>query len=97
MEGRVHRLRAAIGPAGDEDEDWRILSQLAGRLGSNELSYSSSDEILTEITGEVESYKHIRVEKLGTAGQMRKIEPQKDYLLSPLEFTQNEGIEVNEQ
>ena len=97
MEGRVHRLRAAIGPAGDEDEDWRILSQLAVRLGSNELSYSSSDEILKEITEEVGPYKNVLVEKLGTSGQIRKVDSKKAYLLSPLEFTQNEGIQVNEQ
>ena len=75
LEGRVHRLRAAIGPVGDEDEDWRILSQLAGRLGSKEFSYSSSEDILTEITKEVEHYKDVSLEELGTSGHIRKIKP----------------------
>ena len=97
LEGRVHRLRAAIGPVGDEDEDWRILSQLAGRLGSKEFSYSSSEDILTEITKEVEHYKDVSLEELGTSGHIRKIKPKQRYLLAPLEFTQNEGAEVSDQ
>ena len=97
LEGRVHRLRAAIGPVGDEDEDWRILSQLAGRLGSKEFSYSSSEDILTEITKEVEHYKDVSLEELGTSGHIRKIKPKQRYLLASLDFTQNEGAEVSDQ
>ena len=97
LEGRVHRLRAAIGPVGDEDEDWRILSQLAGRLGSKEFSYSSSEDILTEITKEVEHYKDVALEELGTSGHIRKIKPKQRYLLASLDFTQNEGAEVSDQ
>ena len=97
MEGRVHRLRAAIGPMGDEDEDWRILSQLAGRLGSKEFPYSSSEDILTEIIKEVESYKDVPIGKLGTAGHIRTLNTNQKYVLSPLDFTQSNGPEVNDQ
>ena len=97
MEGRIHRLRPATGPKGDEDEDWRILSQIAARLGSGNLSYSSSDDVLTEITNEVETYKTLQIDNLDSRGHIRKPALNSSYLFSPIEFTQSKETLVNDQ
>ena len=97
MEGRIHRLRPAIGPIGDEDEDWRILSQIAARLGSDDLSYSSSDDVLTEITNEVETYKTLQINSLDSRGHIRNPILNSSYVFSPIEFTQSKETLVNDQ
>ena len=52
---------------------------------------------MTEITKEVEHYKDVALEELGTSGHIRKIKPKQRYLLASLDFTQNEGAEVSDQ
>lgn len=49
-ERRVQRVRKAIEPPGESREDWRILIELAKRLGY-EMSYSSPREIWEEFAG----------------------------------------------
>ena len=46
MERRVQLLRPAIGPKGEEEADWRIISQIATRMGSTGFDYESAEDIL---------------------------------------------------
>ncbi len=48
FEGRVQRLRKAIEPIGNSRPDWQIIVQLANKMGYP-MSYSSPDQIMTEI------------------------------------------------
>jgi formate dehydrogenase alpha subunit len=66
-ERRVQRVRAAISPLGDARPDWRILTDLASRLGLP-MPYQSPEAIMAEIAGLTPSYGGItydRINKLG--------------------------------
>ena len=49
IERRVHKLRKAIGTSGDADEDWRVIANLASRLGNENFKYSDSSDIFSVV------------------------------------------------
>lgn len=66
-ERRVQRVRKAIEPIGDSKPDWRIIVEVARRLGY-EIDYSSPDEILREAASLTPIYGGILPERLGDQG-----------------------------
>lgn len=68
LERRVQLLEPAIGPIGDEDIDWRILNQIANRMGIVGFNHKDSKEVFTEIATVVDIYKGISHEKLLSGG-----------------------------
>jgi formate dehydrogenase major subunit/formate dehydrogenase alpha subunit len=66
-ERRVQRLRKAVEPPGEAREDWRIVCDIATRMG-HPMSYADSREIMDEIRKVTPSYAGIsydRIEELG--------------------------------
>ena len=66
-ERRIQRVRKAIEPPGAAREDWKIISEIAGRLGYP-MSYGSSAEIMEEISRLTPIYGGISQERLQNAG-----------------------------
>jgi len=68
-EGRVIRIRKAVEPPGEARADWRIVCDLAARLGQGErFAFSKPEEIFTELSrlsaGGVADYGGITWEKI---------------------------------
>jgi formate dehydrogenase alpha subunit len=66
-ERRVQLLRKALDPPGQARADWRILEEVAGRLGYT-MNYHSSAEIMDEIAGLTPIYGGISHERLQGSG-----------------------------
>ena len=58
FEGRVQQVRQAIKPIGDSLPDWRIILQLADRMG-HPMPYSSPEQVMDEIKELVPLYQHL--------------------------------------
>jgi formate dehydrogenase major subunit len=48
-ERRVQRLRAAVPPPGDAKPDWRIVSEIAKRMGAKGFDYAGPKEVFNEL------------------------------------------------
>jgi predicted molibdopterin-dependent oxidoreductase YjgC len=68
MERRVQMLNSVLGPKGDEETDWWIISQIAGRMGAKGFVYSSAEEVFQEIRDTVRLYKGISYDRLRDNG-----------------------------
>lgn len=68
MERRVQILNPVLGPKGDEETDWWIISQIANRMGAKGFSYTSSEEVFQEICDSVHLYKGISYDRLKNDG-----------------------------
>ena len=68
MERRVQLLRSAIGPRGEEEADWRIISQVATRMGGAGFDYDSAEDIFDEINDHLEIYGGISYQRLQSGG-----------------------------
>lgn len=68
LERRVQLLKPAIGPKSDEDIDWRILNQIANRMGVVGFDHKDSKEVFSEIANVVDIYRGISYEKLLSGG-----------------------------
>ncbi len=66
-ERRVQRVRKAVEPPGEAHEDWRILCELAAKMGYK-MSYSGAGEIQKEIASLTPIYGGITYNRLGGAG-----------------------------
>jgi predicted molibdopterin-dependent oxidoreductase YjgC len=58
FEGRVQHLGKAIEPVGDSLPDWKIVLQLADRMG-HPMPYASPQEVMDEIKELVPLYRHV--------------------------------------
>ncbi len=67
-ERRVQRVRQAIAPVGDAKPDWEIVCAMAQKLGASGFEYSSTQEILEEISSLTPSYAGITYERLEHGG-----------------------------
>lgn len=56
-EGRIQRSGPALAPPGEALPDWRILSQLAGRLGASQLVFENIAGVRSEIEKRTPSLK----------------------------------------
>ena len=66
-ERKVQRVRKAVEPPGEAREDWRIISDLSGRLGYP-MNYQSAQAIMAEIAEVTPSYCGINYERLKKEG-----------------------------
>ncbi|MGD2125344.1 MAG: molybdopterin-dependent oxidoreductase, partial [Desulfobacteraceae bacterium] len=66
-ERKVQRVRKAVDSPGEAMADWKIISNLSGRLGYP-MSYDSAQAIMTEISEVTPSYCGINYERLKTDG-----------------------------
>ena len=64
IERRVQLLNPALGPKGDEDADWRIICQLARRIGAAGFDFPSAEAVFDEFTGLWEAYSGITYGRL---------------------------------
>ena len=65
---RVQRVRKAVEPPGEARQDWKIISEIATRMGSGDFTYASPEEIFTEMARLTPSYQGIRYEKIDKDG-----------------------------
>jgi formate dehydrogenase alpha subunit len=66
-ERRVQRVRKALQAPGEAREDWRILCELAGRMGYP-MSYRDAGQVQEEIASLTPSYGGITYERLNEGG-----------------------------
>jgi predicted molibdopterin-dependent oxidoreductase YjgC len=68
MERRVQLLRPVLGPRGDEDADWRIVSQIARRMGAAGFDHLYAEGVFEEICSLVDIYGGMSHERLQSGG-----------------------------
>ena len=51
IERRVQLLNPALGPKGDEDADWRIICQIAKRIGAEGFDFANAEAVFDEFAG----------------------------------------------
>jgi formate dehydrogenase alpha subunit len=66
-ERRVQRVRKAVDPPGQARDDWRILCDIAGRMGYS-MNYESSADIMAEIAHVTPSYGGITYARIEHEG-----------------------------
>ena len=67
-ERRVQRIRKAIEPVGNAQADWRIVCQIAQRLGAEGFAFSHPEEIFAEISAVTPSYHGITYQRIENGG-----------------------------
>ncbi|MDH5306578.1 MAG: formate dehydrogenase subunit alpha [Myxococcales bacterium] len=67
-ERRVQRVRKAVDAPGDAKPDWRILCELAQKMGVTGFDFSSPKQIMEEITSLTPQYAGITYERIETNG-----------------------------
>ena len=68
LERRVHLVRPALGPKGDEEADWRIVSRIARRMGASGFDHESAERVFDEINDLVEIYGGMTYQRLESGG-----------------------------
>ena len=68
MERRVQLLRPALGPKGDEDADWRIVSLIARRMGAAGFDHPSAESVFEELASLVDVYGGMSHRRLQSGG-----------------------------
>jgi formate dehydrogenase alpha subunit len=66
-ERRVQRVRKAIDPPGEAMDDWKIICDIAARMGFP-MSYTDSSEIMKEIAAVTPSYAGIDYDRIEVEG-----------------------------
>jgi formate dehydrogenase alpha subunit len=66
-ERKVQRVRQAVKPKGQAKDDWRIISELAARMGTP-MSYESAEAIMEEIAMVTPSYGGINYKRIEDEG-----------------------------
>ena len=68
LERRVQLLRPALGQKAEEQPDWRILCQLATRMGGQGFGYERVEEVFDEINDLVHVYGGISYDRIQKEG-----------------------------
>lgn len=68
MERRIQQFSPALSIRNMDQPDWLTISQLASKMGSDNFSYSDSNEILKEITQTIPIYAGVVKDRIGTQG-----------------------------
>jgi formate dehydrogenase (NADP+) alpha subunit len=63
-ERRVQRIRKAIDPIGESKDDWWIISEIAKRMGAKGFDYTTSNQVMEEISRLTPSYAGINYRRL---------------------------------
>jgi len=64
----IQRIRKAIEPIAESREDWKIMGEIAKKMGYDRLTYNSPEEIMDEITKVTTSYGGITYKRLEKGG-----------------------------
>ncbi len=80
LERRIQLLRPALGAKGDSDGDWRILCQIAKRMGANGFEFATSEMIFEELQSLCASYKGLSYSQLNSVGIQWELQPVKPML-----------------
>ncbi len=67
LERRVQKFELAVNPPGKSIEDWKIISRLASKMGT-EYAYKKSEDIFNEIASVVAPYSGMTYDALGNHG-----------------------------
>lgn len=70
-ERRVQRVRQAIEPLGASKPDWKIICQIAQKMGAAGFDFSSPEEISVEISRLTPSYAGISYQRLEELGSLQ--------------------------
>ena len=93
-ERRVQRVRKAVDPPGESRDDWRIICDVATRMGY-EMNYENSEAIMKEIASLTPSYAGITYERIAHEGLHWPC-PHKDHPGTPIlhvdRFTSGKGV-----
>jgi len=68
LERRIHKVQQVNSSESEADDDWRILTQLAKRMNSNDFEFIDSNSILNEIIQVVPQYKNVVPESIDVKG-----------------------------
>jgi predicted molibdopterin-dependent oxidoreductase YjgC len=68
MERRVHLLRPAIGPKGEEEASWRVIYRIARRMGADGFDHEDTVKIFEELKDLVPGYGGLSYAKLQKGG-----------------------------
>jgi formate dehydrogenase alpha subunit len=93
-ERRVQRVRKAVEPPGEARADWRIICDIAGRMG-HPMPYADSREIMEEIRRVTPSYAGIsyeRIERQGLHWPCPNVEHPGTPILHRDQFTSGKGV-----
>jgi NADH-quinone oxidoreductase subunit G len=66
-DGRIQRLRPAIGRPGDVKVEWQLLIEIGRRFGID-LPHLTAGMVLSEITGQVPFYAEVTLDEIGGDG-----------------------------
>lgn len=68
IERRVQLINPAVGSKGDQETDWRILSQIARRMGATGFEHQKTEEVFNEISDVVHLYNGMSYPRLNING-----------------------------
>ena len=95
-ERRIQLLRKAVKAPGLAKEDWRIICELAQRMGAEGFNFSSSAEIMDEIASVTPSYAGVSHERLERGDRIQWPCPDKESegtkFLHKGQFTRGKGM-----
>jgi len=80
---RVQRVRKAVEPIGDSRPDWKILCQLAQRMGASGFDFASPAEVMDEIADLTPIYGGVSYERLEKEGFLQWPTPSFDHPGTP--------------
>lgn len=93
-ERRVQMVNKAIEPIGNAKEDWKIICDLASRMG-HDFGYKSTAEIMNEVASLTPQYVGIRHDRLGRKGMQWPVFGDDHYgtqYLHKDKFTRGKGL-----
>ena len=93
-ERRVQRVRKAVDPPGQAWDDWRIICEIATRMGYA-MSYPDSESIFTELAGVTPSYaglSYARIDQVGIHWPCPTPEHPGTPILHGAQFTRGKGM-----
>lgn len=97
LERRVQKVNPAMGTSGDADDEWRILSQIANRMGVEGFQYSNHIDVFEEICADVPFYGDLDKNRLEKPDDTWKIANDRKYIFSPIDLSSDIEIMVDEQ
>ncbi len=98
-ERRVQMWRKAQDTPGQAKEDWKIISELAAKMGyANQFPYQSAEEIFTEVAAVTPSYHGMNYERLNRPEALHWPCPTEDHPGTPIlhtaKFAHPDGLGV---
>ncbi|MBI3580854.1 MAG: molybdopterin-dependent oxidoreductase [Nitrospinae bacterium] len=93
MEGRVQRVRKAVEPVGQSRPVWRIMADLAKRMGGD-FGYNSVSDVSAEIAAKVPMYKDVEKDASYAGYALKSVQTQELKLETPAEMKDLKGSKI---